>query len=107
MATMTMFPFWLLVICWSHCVLTQPLAANQHIALMSVYDDLGLSLDDSISAFSLSFFFFFFLFRPGCAPEVCVRFNASSNCVGDGLICAAGNVTDLYVLGSERSAQFR
>jgi hypothetical protein len=33
--------FWLLVICWWHCVLTQPLNMDQHTALMSVYDGLG------------------------------------------------------------------
>jgi hypothetical protein len=35
--------FWLLVMCWSHCILTQPLELAQHTALMNVYDALGSS----------------------------------------------------------------
>jgi hypothetical protein len=33
----------LIIACWSHCVLTQPLEAEQHTALMSVYNSLGSS----------------------------------------------------------------
>jgi hypothetical protein len=51
--------FWLLVICWSHCVLTQPLEAAQHSALMSVYDALGSSHVDEVKSFCIHFLFFF------------------------------------------------
>jgi hypothetical protein len=44
---MFLVSLWLLVICWSHCVLTQPLESEQHFALMNVYDALGSSLVDS------------------------------------------------------------
>jgi hypothetical protein len=59
-ATMTMNLLWLVVICWSRCVLTQPLESAQYTALMSVYDGLGSSL---VAANVLRFqsFFFFFL----------------------------------------------
>jgi hypothetical protein len=93
--------FWLLAICWSHCVLTQPLEAAQHSALMSVYDGLGSShVDDEVKSFCIHFLFFAF-FRAGCNATVCPRFNASSNCTGTGLICSGGKVTQLCVLASD------
>jgi hypothetical protein len=63
----------LLVICWSHCVLTQPLQDDQYIALMNVYDGLG-SFPHSRSFRILRFFFFFFFFflqdaTPQCAHD--------------------------------------
>jgi hypothetical protein len=51
--------FWLLVIYWSHYVLTQTLEAAQHSALMSVYDALGSShVDDEVKSFRIHFLFF-------------------------------------------------
>jgi hypothetical protein len=58
-AKATMIWFWLAVTRWSHCVLTQPLEAGQHTALMSLYDGLGLSFVDIKSCGSWFFFFFF------------------------------------------------
>jgi hypothetical protein len=48
-----MIRFWVLVICWSHCVLTQSLEPGQHSALMSVYDSLGVwrMLTSSLSVY--------------------------------------------------------
>jgi hypothetical protein len=52
----TMNAFWLLVICWSHCVLAQPLELTQHSALMSVYNGLGSShVDDEVKSFCIHF----------------------------------------------------
>jgi hypothetical protein len=95
--------FWLLVICWSHCVLTQPLQAVQHSALMSVYDALGSSHVDEVKVVLHSLFVFrFFFFWAGCNDATrCPRFDASSNCIGSGLICSDGNVTRLCVLASD------
>jgi hypothetical protein len=39
-----MIVFWLLIVCCWRCVVTQPLAPTQHIALLRVFDDLGSSL---------------------------------------------------------------
>jgi hypothetical protein len=50
--------FWLLVICWWHCVLTQPLELAQHAALMSVYDGLGSSHVDELKVVLNSVFVF-------------------------------------------------
>jgi hypothetical protein len=64
--------FWLLVICWSHCVLTQPLQAAQHSALMSVYDALGSSHVDEVKVVlhSLFVFRFFFFGQDATTPQV-------------------------------------
>jgi hypothetical protein len=91
--------FWLLVlvIYWSHYVLTQTLEAAQHSALMSVYDALGAShVDDEVKSFRIHLLFF--VFRAGCIEAVCPRFDASSNCTGSGLRCSGGSVTQLCVL---------
>lgn len=53
-----MFRFWLLVVCWSRCVLTERLGVDQHLALMDVYTSLG-----SFACWHVvSQFTFFFLF---------------------------------------------
>jgi hypothetical protein len=46
-----------LVFCWLHCVLTQPLQAAQHTALMSVYDSLGVSAHPAVVCVSSQFVF--------------------------------------------------
>jgi hypothetical protein len=90
--------FWLLVSCWLNCVLTQPLELAQYTALMTVYDALGSSHADEVKSFCRSLFGFF---RAGCNATLCPRFNASSNCIGSGLICSGGKVTRLCVLASD------
>jgi hypothetical protein len=104
---------------WSHCVLAQPLQADQHTALMSVYDSIGLSPCFHIDMNSFHFcfvcllgvcvcvcvcvfffFFFFFFFSKGCNTTVCPRFTLSSECDGSRLFCIAGRVTMLCVLES-------
>jgi hypothetical protein len=102
-----------LVICWPLlCVLAQPppapLLADQHAALMSVYDGLGSSLVERTyvcrCADAVIIFVFFFIWAGCNDTAVCPRFNASSNCPGLGLNlrlnCTGGKVTMLYVLGS-------
>jgi hypothetical protein len=77
---------------WSHCVLAQPLQADQHTALMSVYDSIGLSPCFHIDMNSFHFcfvcllgvcvcvcvcvfffFFFFFFFSQKDATQLFVR----------------------------------
>jgi hypothetical protein len=88
-----------LVLCWSHCVLTQPLDIDQYTALMSVFDGLGASLADILKHFVTSS-------HAGCSDaDVCPRFNASSNCFGSAVHCAGGKV--YLMCGSRmRSAMF-
>jgi hypothetical protein len=52
----------LLVVCWSHGVVTQmvPLDLAQHTALMSVYDGLGSSIHFEANDILLLTFFDFF-----------------------------------------------
>jgi hypothetical protein len=88
---------WLLVLCWSHCAQSQILEPAQHIALMSVYDGLGLLRVDNES-FCIHLWEFFFFSPSGCNETVCPRFIASLNCFGAGLSCSGGNVTQLCVL---------
>jgi hypothetical protein len=89
----------LLVICWSHCVLTQPLQDDQYIALMNVYDGLGSFPHSRSFRILRFFFFFFFFFSAGCNTTVCPRFNATTSCIGSHLRCVDGNVTQLCVRG--------
>jgi hypothetical protein len=66
----TMILFWLMIVCWSHGVMTV-LETAQHTALMSVYESLGSSLFvsvDSTRHFQFFFFFFFFFLSFQDAP---------------------------------------
>jgi hypothetical protein len=65
--------FWfcgLLVICWSHCVLTQLLAIDQHTNLMNVYDILGSS---RTVGFVISCIHVFFFSLQDATMRLCAR----------------------------------
>lgn len=66
-----MIPFWLLVLCWSHSVLTQPLDVNQYDALMNVYDGLGSFACCQVSLHANLCFFFLCRLRRPPMPTIC------------------------------------
>lgn len=88
-----MIRLWLLVICWSHYALTQPLDPVQYSALMNVYTGLGSLLVDIESLSHV------FGFHAGCNGTVCPRF-PNTSCMGLFLNCSGGSVTYLCVSDS-------
>jgi chromosome condensin MukBEF MukE localization factor len=84
----------------SHGVLAQALKADQHAALMDVYNSIGLNWPwQCKNLLREPDFFFFFFFIAGCSSAVCPRFVPSSlRCVGARVACFGGDVKILCIL---------
>lgn len=81
----------------------QLLSAQQHMALMTIFDDLGRPLSSTLN--DLLTFFIILFFRSGCSSSDCPRFSASMPCPNlfiAVVLCAGSNVMSLTLVRPAR-----